>query len=114
MKKLITALALASMGAAISLAAAAQADPPANLRQLNQERRIDAGVRSGKLSPHEAATLRGQQHAIADEKQSMKAAHGGHLTARDKRILHARQNRANRMILRKKHNRVRGKDHLKI
>ena len=95
-------------------AAAVAAPPVVNARQLNQERRIDAGTRSGKLTSHEAATLRMQQHSISREEQMMRDRHGGHLTTRDKRIIHARQARANRAILAKKHNRRRGKNHLHL
>ncbi len=102
-----------SLLAAAGLAGAAVAQP-ANLRQLNQERRIDAGVRSGKLTPHEAEVLRQQQRSISNEKQTLKARHGGHLTKRDKAMLHARQQRANQRILMNKHNRYHGKNHLKI
>lgn len=111
MKKIIVAFALGAIG----LTGAAQAaDPIVNARQLNQERRIDAGTRSGKLTPHEADALRGQQHSISHEEQRLRARHGGHLTARDKRAIHARQARANRAILAKKHNRYHGKNHLKL
>lgn len=107
-----TTLALALGLVTVAVAGAAQAAPPVNARQLNQERRIDAGVRSGKLSPHEAAVLKSQQASIRGEERRMRAAHGGHLTARDKRLIHARQDAANAQILHKKHNAVRGRDHL--
>ena len=110
MKKIIVALALGAVCAATGASAAG----PVNVRQLNQERRIDAGTRSGKLSPHEAATLKRQQNSISVQEDRLRARHGRHLTARDKRLIHARQARANRAILAKKHNRVRGKDHLKL
>lgn len=101
---------LAMMG----LAAPVLAAPAANLRQLNQERRIDAGVRSGKLTPHEAGVLRSQQRAIAVDKQRMKARHGGHLTRHDTAVIHARQRAANRRILMNKRNGYHGRNHLKI
>ncbi len=110
MKRTLLALAL---GAA-TLAGAAQAERPVNARQLNQERRIDAGVRSGKLSPREAARLKRQQAAIRADEAHRRAAHGGHLTATDKRLIHARQDSANAVILKNKNNAVRGKDHLKL
>jgi len=105
---------LVALFVAVGLAAPSLAAPAANLRQLNQERRIDAGVRSGKLTPHEAEALRAQQHSISREKQVMKARHGGHLTKRDAARLHARQRAANRRILMNKHNRYHGRNHLKI
>lgn len=110
MKRIFLALTLG----ALTVGSAATAQKPVNLKQANQERRIDAGVRSGKLSPGEAAGLKAQQHSIASDEMRLKARHGGHLTAYDKRIIHARQARANRAILAKKHNRLRGRNHLKV
>ena len=110
MKRTLIAIALG----ATTLAGGAQAiERPVNARQLNQERRIDAGVRSGKLSPREAARLKRQQAAIRADAAHRRATHGG-LTARDKRLIHARQDSANATILQKKNNTVRGKDHLKL
>ncbi|USI72209.1 hypothetical protein [Sphingomonas morindae] len=100
-------------GAALA-ATAASAQGPVNARQLNQERRIDAGVRSGKLTHREAARLKDQQASIKRYEDQLRAAHGGHLTERDKRLVHARQDAANAAILKKKNNRVRGRNHLKI
>ena len=110
MKKLITAALFAALG----FGTVAQAAPPVNARQLNQERRIDAGRRSGKLTRAEAARLKSEQRAIAMERNRMKARHGGHLTAADKRRLHARQEAANRHILSQKHDRQRGPNKLKL
>lgn len=110
MKKIIIALALG----ATCVGTVASAAPAVNVRQLNQERRIDAGTRSGKLTPHEANGLRAQQHSISNQEARMRARHGGHITAYDKRVIHARQARANRAILAKKHNAAHGKNHLHI
>jgi uncharacterized protein HemX len=109
MKKLITAAVFAALG----LGAVAQAAPVVNARQLNQERRIDAGTRSGKLTRSEAARLKAEQRSIAMERSRMKARHG-RLTARDKRVLHARQEAANRHILNQKHDGQRGRNKLKL
>ena len=100
--------------AALLIAGAAQAQGPVNARQLNQERRIDAGARSGKLSPREAAQLKRQQASIKRYEDQLRARHGGKLTERDKRLVHARQDAANAAILHKKDNAVRGRNHLKI
>ena len=75
---------------------------------------FDAGHRSGKLTRAETNRLKAQQAAISREEQRMRARHGGKLTARDKRVIHAKQDQANRAILREKHDRQRGKNHLKI
>lgn len=110
MKRIILALAAGTL----ALAGAAQAERPVNARQLNQERRIDAGARSGKLSPREAMRLKAQQRSIARYTAQLRAAHGGHLTDRDKMLVHARQDSANALILKRKNNAVRGRDHLPI
>lgn len=110
MKKTIIALALG----ALTIAGAAAAESPVNVRQANQERRIDAGHRSGKLTNHETMRLKAQQRSIAMEEKRMRARHGGHLTARDKRIIHMRQQQANHAILSQKHDAQRGKNHLKL
>ncbi len=99
---------------ALTMSAAADAQSPVNARQLNQERRIDAGERSGKLTRTEAYRLKTEQRSIARLKARLKARHGGRLTAADKRLIHARQERANAHILSQKHDAQRGKDHLKL
>ncbi len=105
---------IAAIIAALPIASAAQAQSPVNIRQANQERRIDAGTRSGKLTHAEAARLKSEQRSIATFKAQLKARHGGHLTAADSRLIHARQERANRHILAQKQDQQRGKNHLKL
>jgi hypothetical protein len=106
-------LTLAAIGAVLS-ASAAQAQLSGDIRQLNQERRIDAGRRSGKLTHAEAARLKAEQDSIKRLERHLKARHGGHLTKADKRLIHARQEQANRHILSQKHDAQRGKNHLKL
>ena len=110
MKRMILALSLG----ALTFGSAVTAQSPVNLRQANQERRIDAGTRSGKLTHREAANLKAQQRSIAALEARLRARHGGHLTAADKRLVHARQAQANRAILSQKHDRQRGRNHLKV
>lgn len=110
MKTLI--LAFAAIGIAVS--AVGPADAAINLRQLNQQRLIDAGHRSGKLTHRETARLRAQQRSIAAQEDRMRARHRGHLTARDERILHARQAQAKRDIQSEKYDAQRGRNHLKF
>ena len=109
MKKIIAAIAFGAMGLTV-----AQAAPVVSARQANQERRIDAGKRSGRLTNAEAARLKSEQRAIAMEERRMRARHGGRLTARDKRIIHARQEAANRHILNQKRDAQRGPNKLKL
>ncbi len=109
MKKTIIAVALAAF-----VAGAVPSTAAVNVKQLNQQRRIDAGHRSGKLTNRETRHLKGEQRAIARQEARMRARHGGHLTAHDKRVIHSEQRTANRHILHAKHNGHRGKNHLKI
>lgn len=110
MKNIILALGLA----AIVSGGTASAAGPVNVRQLNQERRIDAGTRSGKLTRSEARRLKAQQASIKREEDRLRARHGGRLTAADKRRIHAMQEAANRSILQQKHDGQRGPNKLKI
>lgn len=80
MNKALTAI-VAALGIA---AAAAPAAAAVNARQLNQERNIDAGVRSGKLTPREASNLRGEVRAI--ERQQRVFARGGYTRIEKARI----------------------------
>lgn len=85
MKRTLTTLA-----AALSVAAmAAPASAAVNARQLNQERNIDAGVRSGKLTPREARNLRLEVRAI--ERNKMRYTRDGRYSQREKDAIHAQQ-----------------------
>lgn len=110
MHKMMIALGVA----ALTMGAAAQAEQPVNARQLNQERRIDAGKRSGKLTHAEANRLKAEQRSIAQLERQLKARHGGHLTSADKRMIHRRQEQANAHILAQKRDAQRGRNHLKL
>ena len=99
---------------AISIASIAPAAGPINLRQLDQERLIDAGERSGKLTHAEALRLNADQRSIRQLENRMRARHGGHLSRQDLRILHGRQDQAQRNIRREKNNSNRGRNHLDI
>jgi hypothetical protein len=110
MRKMIIAAGLA----ALTMGAAAEAQHPVNARQINQERRIDAGKRSGKLTHAETARLKAEQRSIARLEAQLKARHGGRLTAADKRLIHRRQEQANAHILAQKRDAQRGKNHLKL
>lgn len=105
MKKILIALALAGL-------TSASANAAINVRQLDQQRRIDAGDRSGKITDRERARLKAQQRAIAAQEHRMRARHNGHLTARDERILQAHQRQAERDIQREKRNGHHGRNRL--
>ncbi len=99
MKTLAIAAAL-GLSALTALPAAAQV----NAREARQQQRIDQGVRSGQLTPGEAAHVERQQGRINRTGQRMRYRNGGYLTPRQRARLNARQNRASAHIYRAKHN----------
>jgi hypothetical protein len=102
--KIITAL-LAGLA---TLAGAAQVATPRpgteRVRSQHQQQRIGQGIQSGQLTGREAGHLENREASIHHEKQSMRAADGGHLTRSDRRTLNRRQNRTSAAIARDKHN----------
>jgi len=73
-------------------------------RQEKQQDRIANGVKSGALTPGEAARVERQQARIDKHKAADMAAHGGHLTKPEQRRLNRQENRASKHIYRAKHN----------
>ena len=94
-----------SVSAALVLAvsiAYAQADTPGiDQRQGNQEQRIDRGIASGQLTGREANRLNNQQEHI--NKMEDMAKSDGVVTKKERKKLHAAQDRASRKIARQKH-----------
>ena len=82
----------------ISTATNAQA-----VRSTVQHRRIAHGVRSGELTRHETRQLARQQRNIRQEKREARA--DGVVTPGERREIRQDTRRANRNIIRKKHNR---------
>ncbi|WBO21486.1 hypothetical protein [Sphingomonas abietis] len=109
MKRTLIALTLGALVTSGLVAA-----KPVNVRQLNQERRIDAGLRSGKLTHAEAASLRAQQASIRAAVAQMRARHPQGLTAADKARLTGLQDQADRGIIHQKDDAQRGPNKLKI
>ncbi|MBV8973356.1 MAG: hypothetical protein JO290_13815 [Sphingomonadaceae bacterium] len=107
MNRILVAAAVALMAGTAMPAAAA-----INARQIEQRSSIDAGVRSGRISGHEARILRQEQNLITRAKLRLKARNGGHLSAADKKKILDMQDAAARHIDRFKHNRVRGTKHV--
>lgn len=105
---------IAALAASLAVAAIAPAAAQINVRQVNQDRRIDAGHRSGKLSPAEYRQLKAQQRSITRLTARLRAQHGGKLTRADKRMIHDRQAEADRAITHQKHDRQRGRNRLKL
>jgi hypothetical protein len=72
-------------------------------RQMQQDR-IAQGIRSGQLTPEEAARVEGQQRNINQQIAADRRANGGALTPQERRNINRRQNRASRNIYNKRHN----------
>ena len=70
-------------------------------RQANQKVRIREGVKSGELTPKEAAKLRAEQRKIARDKAKAKS--DGVVTPKEKAKLRHEQNKASKDIYRQKH-----------
>lgn len=105
------ALLLAAAVALTPMAMTAQTTPTPgkhdhniHQRQVNQQKRINQGVRSGQLTRHETRTLERQHRAINRETRAMRAQNNGRLTRQDRNTLHRQQNQESRRIYRKKHN----------
>ncbi len=76
--------------------------PVAAKRQVNQQKRIAAGVKSGQLTPSETRRVERQQVKIQKDKQTAKS--DGKVTPKERVKLQHEQNRASRKIDRLKHN----------
>lgn len=73
-------------------------------REENQQDRIAQGIKSGELTPKEAAHLEGREAAINKEIKNDRAANGGKLTPAERRQVNRQENRTSAAIYRKKHN----------
>ena len=71
-------------------------------RQQKQERRIDRGIKNGKITPKEASRLRDQQAIIMAER--LQAQKDGKITGRERAQEQHDLNVLNKDIYRKKHN----------
>ena len=74
-------------------------------REKKQERRIERGVRNGKITPKEASRLRDQQAIIGAERAQ--ATYDGKITGRERADEQHDLNRLNKDIHRKKYNKRR-------
>ena len=100
MKKVLTIAVLA----ALSLPAFAEtlSTPRIDQRQDNQEHRIEQGMRTGQLTPREAARLeRGQARIRQMERQALA---DGHISRRERAAIDREQEKQNELIARLKHN----------
>jgi hypothetical protein len=73
-------------------------------RRDNQQQRIANGIRSGQMSPSEAAKTEGHEQSINRQVAADRQANGGKLTAGEKKNINKKQNGASRQIYNDKHN----------
>jgi hypothetical protein len=92
----------AALVAAIAFPAAAQtATPRVDQRQANQEARIQQGVKSGELTPKEAAKLEKGQAKVQAAEDKAKA--DGKVTPKERAKLAKKQNQQGKKIYKEKH-----------
>ena len=96
MKKLLLVLGLVTGIFAITHAQT----PVVKERQVNQNQRINQGIRSGELTRAEAKRLKAEQRHIQQEKQMAKA--DGVVTRRERKHIKREQRQASRDIYRQK------------
>jgi len=83
--------------------------PNIDQRQVNQQRRIDQGVKSGELTGKEATRLeKGQEHI---QKMEDKAKADGVVTKKERARLEKAENVQSRKIAREKHDRQHDRNH---
>jgi hypothetical protein len=75
-----------------------------NSRRENQQDRIAQGVKSGQLTPGEAARIENNERALNGEIRADRKADGGKLTAAEKQQINRQQNGLSRQIYGDKHN----------
>jgi uncharacterized membrane protein YebE (DUF533 family) len=99
----IIAAAVTAAFAALSLPSFAQhTTPQIDQRQDRQERRIEQGVRTGKLTPRETARLeRGQARIRHMEQQALS---DGRISRRERAAIDREQDKQNQLIARLTHN----------
>ena len=73
-------------------------------RRENQQDRIAQGIRSGQLTPREAANLENKEQGLNREIGGMRQENGGKLSKADKQVVNQQQNQLSKQIYNKKHN----------
>lgn len=77
-----------------------------NARSSNEQRRINNGVATGRLTPMQASRLeRGQQHIQRQESRDL-ARHNGHLTWRERMHLNRKENVQSHRINQAEHHNI--------
>ena len=74
-----------------------------NKRLKNQNRRINQGVKNGKLTKQQAAKLHKEDHQIRQEELDMASQNGGHITKQEQKTLNQQENAVSKKIYNEKH-----------
>jgi len=90
-----------AVGALLSTSAIAQNTQDAIQRDVNQEKRIEQGLKSGELNTKEAAKLEREESRV--DKMESKALSDGKLSNAEKHRIEREQNRVSKDIAREKH-----------
>jgi len=106
LKAAVVAVALAFAGTAFAQAPTPPAKDPAatpgiDKRQENQQKRIDAGVKSGQLTDREAGRLEKRETKLQKDKEKAQA--DGVVTKQERKHLQNEANRDSKAIARQKH-----------
>lgn len=96
----LAAFALVALLATPALNPAMAQNAQVDRRQDNQQRRIDAGVAQGTVSPGEQARLERRTGRIEGQEQRMAARNGGTLAPRQQAVLNRELNSTSRQIRR--------------
>jgi predicted transglutaminase-like cysteine proteinase len=99
-------LAICILSALGTVSAFAQTDANALQRSVNQQTRIENGLKDGQLTTKEAGRLEKEQGRI--DQLEAKDLKDGKLTARERAQLHRAQNRASQDIKAADNNRAKG------
>ena len=106
MKRIIIGILSGALLAGTAAMSFAQ-DPPKETkikeRKENQQKRIARGVKSGELTPHEAARVEHNEAKINREVRQDRKANGGNLTNKEKAQVNRQQNRVSKEIYNQKH-----------
>jgi hypothetical protein len=105
-KARFVALAVATVFAGLSSAASAEEGESFFGRNVEQQRRIEEGLRSGDLTTREAARLEAEQSRV--ERFEARALRDGTVSAEERRRIDAAQDRVSRDIARERHDEQRG------
>jgi hypothetical protein len=100
----VLALSAATIGIACMVASPAWSAGRYDQVQINQQKRIAQGVRSGEITRHELARLKTEQHQIKHFAHHAKA--DGHVNKWERRQLANMKKQASKHIYTAKHNRM--------